>query len=117
MDYIHSVKLVVANIQDQLKDDLSYQYSIENNDIANMMIILKAYDLPHSLKAANRQLKYHDSDVYLAFKEGIANDDLPLNIVWERPYNVPVDWSINDEIFQANAEIQKHVSKILTDEA
>ena len=45
------------------------------------------------------------------------NDDLPLNIVWERPYNVPVDTSINDEIFQANAEIQKHVSKILTDEA
>jgi hypothetical protein len=45
------------------------------------------------------------------------DDDLPLNIVWERPYNVPVDTSINDEIFQANAEIQKHVSKILTDEA
>ena len=45
------------------------------------------------------------------------NDDLPLNLVWEKPYNVPVDTSINDEIFQANAEIQKHVSKILTDEA
>ena len=45
------------------------------------------------------------------------DDDLPLNIIWERPYNVPVDTSINDEIFQANAEIQKHVSKILTDEA
>ena len=45
------------------------------------------------------------------------NDDLPLNLVWRKPYNVPVDTSINDEIFQANAEIQKHVSKILTDEA
>ena len=43
------------------------------------------------------------------------DDDLPLNIVWERPYNVPVDTSINDEIFQANAEIQKHVSKILAE--
>lgn len=45
------------------------------------------------------------------------NDDLPLNIVWERPYNVPVDTSINDELFQADADIQKTLSKILTDEA
>ena len=43
------------------------------------------------------------------------NDDLPLNLVWRKPYNVPVDTSINDEIFQANAEIQKHVSKILAE--
>jgi len=65
-----TAQAVVANIQDQLKDDMAYQYSIENNDIINMMIVLKAYDLPHSAGAANRQLKYHDSDVYLAFKEG-----------------------------------------------
>jgi len=47
----------------------------------------------------------------------IGIDVAELNLVWRKPYNVPVDTSINDEIFQANAEIQKHVSKILTDEA
>tara|TARA_R110000823_G_scaffold310006_1_gene434649 strand:+ start:47 stop:340 length:294 start_codon:yes stop_codon:yes gene_type:complete len=48
---------------------------------------------------------------------GIINDDddLPLNLVWRKPYNVPADTSINDEIFQANAETQKHLSKILAE--
>ena len=39
----------------------------------------------------------------------------PSGLVTE--HTASVDTSINDEIFQANAEIQKHVSKILTDEA
>ena len=40
---------------------------------------------------------------------------LPLSIVYVKPYNKAADMVINDELFQADAEIQKTVSKILAE--
>ena len=40
---------------------------------------------------------------------------LPLSIVYLKPYNEAADMVINDELFQADAEIQKTVSKILAE--
>ena len=40
---------------------------------------------------------------------------LPLSIVYVKPYNKAADMVINDELFQADIEIQKAVSKILAE--
>jgi len=45
-------------IQQQLCNDLAYQYSVENNDIFNMMTTLKAHGLESTFRAAELQVQY-----------------------------------------------------------
>ena len=45
-------------IQQQLRNDLAYQYSVENNDIFNMMTTLKAHGLESTFRAAELQVQY-----------------------------------------------------------
>ena len=45
-------------IQQQLRNDLAYQYSVENNDIFNMMATLKAHGLESTFRAAELQVQY-----------------------------------------------------------
>ena len=40
-----------------LKDDLAYQYSVENNDCQNMQMVLRAYDEVFTIEAAEKQLE------------------------------------------------------------
>ena len=45
-------------IHQQLRGDLAYQYSVENNDIFNMMATLKAHGLESTFSAAELQVQY-----------------------------------------------------------
>ena len=51
-------KAQIADIKRVCGDDLAYKWSIDNNDIGNMMIVMRAWGFEHTLEAANRQLKY-----------------------------------------------------------
>jgi hypothetical protein len=42
----------------QLQDDLAYQYSVKNNDIFNMMAVLKANDLAGTFRDAELQVQW-----------------------------------------------------------
>jgi len=48
----------IAEIKKVCGEDLAYQWSLDHNDIGNMMIVLRAWGFEHTLEAANRQLKY-----------------------------------------------------------
>lgn len=41
----------------QLQDDLAYQYSIENNDVINMQMVLRAHGEGHSFEQAEKQIE------------------------------------------------------------
>jgi len=42
----------------KLKEDRSYNYSIENNDPLNMQMVLRAYDIRHGLFDAMDQVDW-----------------------------------------------------------
>lgn len=44
--------MTLEQINSMLKTDAAYQYSVENNDIINMQIVLRAYDLDHNFDDA-----------------------------------------------------------------
>ena len=48
MDYI--------KIHNMLIDDLAYQYSLEHNDLHNLRMVLRAYQLPFDYEVATAQL-------------------------------------------------------------
>ena len=50
----------IAEIKKICQEDIAYQWSIDQNDIGNMAIVLRAWGFEHTLEAANRQLKYSD---------------------------------------------------------
>lgn len=41
----------------KLQGDLAYQYSVENNDVNNMQIVLRAYKEDFTLEAAEKQIQ------------------------------------------------------------
>jgi len=45
-------------IQDRLGSDLAYQYSVENDDIMNMMMVLKAHGEPSTFRDAELQVQW-----------------------------------------------------------
>jgi len=46
------------NVHGQLVDDLAYQYSIDNQDVFNMMIVLKAYNHACTWASAEAQILF-----------------------------------------------------------
>lgn len=46
------------SVHQQLQGDLAYQYSVKNNDIFNMMAVLKANDLDGTFRDAELQVQY-----------------------------------------------------------
>jgi hypothetical protein len=40
-----------------LKTDAAYQYSVDNNDTANMQMVLRAYSEGHSYDQAEKQIE------------------------------------------------------------
>jgi len=46
------------DVHELLKDDAAYRWSIDNDDIINMMLVLKAHDLAHTLMHAEAMLTF-----------------------------------------------------------
>jgi len=49
-------KMNHIEIHRMLIDDLAYQYSLEHNDLHNLRMVLRAYQLPFDYEEANAQL-------------------------------------------------------------
>lgn len=49
-------KMDCIKIHNMLIDDLAYQYSLENNDLHNLRMVLRAYQLPFDYEEATAQL-------------------------------------------------------------
>jgi len=47
-----------SRVHQQLHNDLAYQYSVKNNDIFNMMAVLKANDLEDTFRDAELQIQW-----------------------------------------------------------
>lgn len=45
-------------VQQQLSGDLAYQYSVKNDDILNMMIVLEAHGEDSTFRDAELQVQY-----------------------------------------------------------
>jgi len=45
-------------IASQLENDLAYQYAVEQNDPYNMMLVLRAYQLPYKITDATALIEY-----------------------------------------------------------
>jgi hypothetical protein len=45
-------------IQDRLGSDPAYQWSVKNDDIINMMLVLEAHDEPSTFRDADLQIQW-----------------------------------------------------------